>query len=277
MVVERRVLFGIEYFEQGRGRSAAKTHAHLIDLVEQEERIRRLGLAHRLDNLAQHRTDVGPPMTANLRFVADAAERHANELAARRFRNGLAERGLADTWRTDEAQDRPGQLVSALLHGEILDDTLLDFVQAEMIGVQNRLRSRKILLDLRPLLPRNRQQPIKIVAYDRSFSRHRRHLPEFLDLGERLLSRFLRESRRLDTLLELRHSIRAVLVAKLLLDRLHLFVEIIFPLSLLHLPLDSRPDALLNLEHRNLALHRRETLLEALCNGAHLKDRLLVG
>src|ERR1700677_4196038 len=152
MVIERRVLFGVEHFEQGRRRIAAKIHAHLIDLVEQEERIRRLGLAHRLDNLARHRTDVGAPMSANLRFVAHAAERHTNKLPARRFRDGLAERGLADTWWTDEAQNRPGQLVGALLDGEILDDTLLDFVQAEMISVQNRLRGREILLDLRPLL-----------------------------------------------------------------------------------------------------------------------------
>src|ERR1700691_4440687 len=119
-------------------------------------------------------------MSANLRFVAHAAERHTNKLPARRFRDGLAERGLADTWRTDEAQNRPGQLIGALLDGEILDDTLLDFVQAEMISVQNRLRGREILLDLRPLLPRDRQKPIKVIPDDRGFSRHRRHLPAFL-------------------------------------------------------------------------------------------------
>src|ERR1700722_6621433 len=270
MVVEGRVLFGIAHFEQGWRRPPAKIHAHLIDLVEQKEWIRRLGLAHRLDNLARHRADVRAPMSANLRFVTHTAERHTNEFAARCFRDRLTERGLADAWRTDEAQDRPGQLVGALLYSEILDDALFDFVQPKMISVQNRLRGREVLLDLRSLLPRDRQQPIKIIADDRGFSRHGRHLPEFLDLGERLLPRFLGESRRLDTLLELGHFVLAVLVAKLLLDRLHLFVEIIFPLSLLHLPLDARPDALLNLEHRNLAFHQRETLLEALRNRAHL-------
>src|SRR6202034_2989122 len=97
---------------------------------------------------------------------------------------------------------------------EYLADTLLDFVQPKMIGVQNRLRGREVLLDLRPLLPRDRQKPIKVIPDDRGFSRHRRHLPEFLDLGERLLSRFLGESRRLDTFLELGHLVLVVLVAK---------------------------------------------------------------
>jgi len=39
----------------------------------------------------------------------------------------LAERGLADARRADQAKDRSGQLVGALLHGEILDDAFLTF------------------------------------------------------------------------------------------------------------------------------------------------------
>ena len=184
MVVERRVLLGVQHLEQRRRRIAAEIHAHLVDLVEQEQRIGRLGLAHRLDDLAGHRADIGAPMAADLRFVAHAAERHAHELAARRLGDRLAERGLADAGRPDEAQDRPRQLVGALLHGEIFDDALLDLVEAEMIGVEDRLRGRQVLLDLRALLPRDRQQPVEIVAHDRRFGRHRRHLPQLLQLGQ---------------------------------------------------------------------------------------------
>src|SRR3712207_7430458 len=61
--------------EECRGRIPSEIHAHLVDLVEQDERIRRLGLAHRLDDLARHRTDVGPPRS----------EEHTSELQSRQY------------------------------------------------------------------------------------------------------------------------------------------------------------------------------------------------
>jgi hypothetical protein len=48
-----------------------------------------------------------------LRDIVYAAERDAHEVAASRLRDRLAERGLADPRRTDQAQDRPGQLVGS--------------------------------------------------------------------------------------------------------------------------------------------------------------------
>jgi len=65
----------------------------------------------------------------DLGLIVYAAERDAHEVAAGRLRDRLAERGLADARRTDQAQDRPGQLVGALLDGEVLDDPLLDLVE----------------------------------------------------------------------------------------------------------------------------------------------------
>ena len=78
-------------------------------------------------------------MAADLGLVAHAAERHAHELAAGRLGDRLAERGLADAGRADEAEDRPLQLVRAALHGEVFDDPLLDLVEAVMIGVEHLL------------------------------------------------------------------------------------------------------------------------------------------
>ena len=182
VIVEGVVLLGIEHLEQSRGRIAAEIGAHLVDLVEQEQRVRGLGLAHRLDDLAGHRADIGAPVAADLGLVAHAAERHAHELAAGRLRDRLAERGLADAGRADQAQDRPGQLVGALLHREILDDALLDLLQAVVIVIENLLGSDEILLDLGLLVPRDRQQPVEIVAHDGGFRRHRRHLAQLLEL-----------------------------------------------------------------------------------------------
>ena len=277
VVVEGVVLLGIEHLEQRRRRIAAEIGAHLVDLVEQEQRIGGLGLAHRLDDLAGHRADIGPPVAADLGLVAHAAERHAHELAAGRLGDRFAERGLADAGRTDQAQDRPGQLVGALLHGEILDDALLDLLEAIVVGIEDLLGEREVLLDLRLLVPRDREQPVEIVAHDGGFRRHRRHLPQLLELVLRLLARFLGELGALDLLFELGELVFAVFVAELLLDRLHLLVEIVLALRLLHLTLDAGADALLDLQHGDLALHQAEHLLQALGDARRLQDQLLVG
>ncbi len=79
-----------------------------------------------------------------------------------------------------------------------------------------------------------------------------------------------------DLVLEFGQFVLAVLVAEFLLDRLDLLVEIIFPLGLLHLPLDARPDALLDLQDRDFALHQAEHLLEALRNLGDFQHGLLV-
>jgi hypothetical protein len=93
----------------------------------------------------------------DLRLIVHAAERHAHEVAAGRPRDRLAERGLADAGRADKAQDRPGQLVGALLDGEVFDDAFLDLLQAEVIVVENLLGSLEIPLDLGLLVPGDRQ------------------------------------------------------------------------------------------------------------------------
>ncbi len=146
-----------------------------------------------------------------------------------------------------------------------------------MVVVEDRLGVVEVLLDLRLLVPRDREQPIEVVAHDGRFRRHRRHLAQLLELVGRLVARFLREAGLLDLFLELGELVLAFLVAELLLDRLHLLVEVILALGLLHLPLDARADALLDLQHRDLALHQAEHLLEPLGDARRLEDRLLVG
>ncbi len=94
---------------------------------------------------------------------------------------------------------------------------------------------------------------------------------------DRLVARFLGELGALDLVFEFLKFVLAVLVAEFFLDRLHLLVEIIFALGLLHLALDARADALLDLQDRDFAFHQRQHLLEARGNAGELKHRLLVG
>src|SRR5258708_36138256 len=124
IVVERVVIYSIMHFEQHRRRDAEEIGSHLVDLIEHEQWVRSLRLAHRLDDLAGHRADVSAPVAADLSLVSHPAKRYAHELAAGRFRDRLAKRSLADARRADEAKERPGQLVGPLLYREILGDAL---------------------------------------------------------------------------------------------------------------------------------------------------------
>ena len=97
----------------------------------------RTGLFQRLHDAARHRSDIGAAVSADLRFVAHAAERDAHELPLHRPRNRLAERRLAHAGRADEAQDRPFHVALELAHGQVLDDALLDLVEVVVILVED--------------------------------------------------------------------------------------------------------------------------------------------
>jgi hypothetical protein len=94
-------------------------------------------------------------MAAYLRLVAYAAEALANELAPAGLSDGAAERGLAHTGRTDEAEDRALELVGPRLDRKIFDDPILDLLQPIMIGVEDRLGRDYVILEA-ALLPQGR-------------------------------------------------------------------------------------------------------------------------
>src|SRR4051794_4459774 len=111
VVAERRVLRRVEHLEQRRARIAAPVGADLVDLVEEDDRVHRARVAQRADEAARQRADVRAPVAADLGLVAHAAERHADELAAHRASDGLADRGLAGAGRADQGQDGSAPLV----------------------------------------------------------------------------------------------------------------------------------------------------------------------
>ena len=79
-----------------------EARAQLIHFVEHEDGVARFGLSQALDDIAGEGADIGAPVTANLGLVMHAAKTDAAELAAHGTGNGLAERRLAHTRRTDK-------------------------------------------------------------------------------------------------------------------------------------------------------------------------------
>src|ERR1700691_2324933 len=278
MVVEGSVLLGIEHFQQRRRRIAAPIGAELVHLIQQEERVRCLRLLHALNDLAGHGTDIGSAVTADFSLVAHAAQRHAHETAPGGPGHRLAERGLAHAGRTDQAQDRPLHLAHAVLHRKVFEDAFLDLLEAVMIVVEHAFGGEYVALHLGAVLPGNRQQPVEIVAHHRRLGRHRAHGAKLLHLAQRLVARLFGEFGLVDALFELGEFVAAVLaLAQLLLDRLELFVEVVLALSLLHLALDARADALLDLENADFAFHVAEDLFQALGHALGLPQLLLLG
>jgi hypothetical protein len=164
VVPEGAVLRRVEHLEHRARGVAAHVGAHLVDLVDQEHRIHRLGVAQRADDRAGHGADVRAAVAADLRLVADAADREPRELPPERPRDRLAERGLADAGRTDEAEDLAGRVLLELRDGEVLDDSLLHLVEVVVVLVEDLARAVEIEVVGSGYAPREGREPVEVRA-----------------------------------------------------------------------------------------------------------------
>ena len=264
IVAEGAVLLRIEDFEQGRTGVSPEVGAELVDLVEAQHGVVGPRLFDELDDLAGKRPDVGTAMSADFRLIAQAAQREPYELSVRCPGNRLGDGGLADAGRSHQTEDGTLVLFHEGLHGQVLEDPLLDLFEPVMILFENGLGFLHGMLVFRLLAPGHVEEPVDVVPHDGCFRRHGGHHLELLDLVLDLLLRLLRELFTLQALLEIFDLARKiVLIAHLLLDGTHLLVEVVVLLGLLHLLLDTALDFLFQLEDLDLADDQGVELLEA--------------
>ena len=279
------VLRRVEHLEQGRARVAAPIGADLVDLVEHDHRVHRVRVPERPDQPAGERPDVRAPVAADLGLVADAAERHPDELASGRPCDRLADRGLAGAGRPDQGQDRAGLLVlvdpaldAQLLDGDVLDDPVLDVLEAGVVRVEDLARVLRIESLLRALAPRHADQPVQVRADHAGLARL---LADALEPTELLLG-LLADGIGHPGLLDLRAVLlddRGVVLAELLADRLHLLAQEVLALLLLGTGLDVLADALADLQLGEPLALELQRQLEPLGDVERLQqlDLLLVG
>jgi hypothetical protein len=133
--------------------------------------------------------------------------------------------------------------------GEELEDALLDLLEPVVILVEDLLGALQVAALAVFLCHGHRDQPVEVVARDGRLG----------DIGGIASRRFsswigllldvLRHLGLFDLLLQLVDLVALlVLAAQFLLDRLHLLVEVVLLLRLLHLLLDARLDAAIDLE-----------------------------
>ena len=90
VVVKGVILRRIQDLEQSGSGITPKIGPHLVDFIEHEHRVRRLGGGQPLDDSSGHGTDIGAPVSANLCFIVEAAQGETNEGAADGPGNGLS-------------------------------------------------------------------------------------------------------------------------------------------------------------------------------------------
>ena len=97
------VLLWVENFEQSGSGIALVVVPDLIYFVEHQHGICHSGPLHSIDYAAGHRTYICTPVTSDLSFVVQAAERHSLVFPAQSLRHRFSDRCLADTRRAYKA------------------------------------------------------------------------------------------------------------------------------------------------------------------------------
>ena len=87
MIPEGAVLLGIQYLQQGGGGIAAVIIAELIYLIQQQHGIGAAGLLDGIDDTTGHTAYISFPMTADLGFIFDTAQRDTSIAASHRLRD----------------------------------------------------------------------------------------------------------------------------------------------------------------------------------------------
>src|SRR5688572_12254015 len=278
VVAESRVLLGVEHFEERARRVAVEAALpELVDLVEHEDAGARLGAADGLDHVPRQRADVSAPMAADLGLVVHPAERDALELAPGRARDRLAERGLADARRADEAQDRALAVRIELAHGKVLEDPALDLVEAEVVLVEHPARFGNIDVLRGFRLPGKLGKPLEIRAQHGTLGAAFAHALQALQLLDRVLVYVLGHARVVDLLLQLLELGRGLVAfAELLLDLTHLLAQHVLALALVELLLGLVADLLRDAQHADALGQVLEHLVEAPLEIEGLEQVLLV-
>ena len=250
VIAERVILLGVENLEQGGAWIASEIRAHLVDFIQQENRVLRPDGLHPLDNPSGQRPHISTPVSPNLRFIAHATERYADKLALHGTSDRAGQGSLANTRRPNKAQNRPLHRFRQLADGQIFQNAFFDFFQPIMVFFQILLGN----VDVQPIrsfvAPGKPEQPVKVGADHTAFRRHRRHLFQSFDLLGDFLRNLFRQFLVLHLLpVFLDFGSSLIFLTQLLLDRLHLLAQKVFFLRFFHLFAHTAADFLFYFEN----------------------------
>ena len=164
--------------------------ADLVNFVEHHDAAARARPLERLDDVARQCAHVGAPMPAQLGLIVHTAQRNPHKLALQRLGDGLPQRRLAYPRRADQAQDGAMPPGLELANREELKNSLFDFFQAEVIGIEHGARVRYVNVFRFGCLPGQFDQPVEVGAQRRVFCRGLGNAFQPLELLVRLCGHF---------------------------------------------------------------------------------------
>src|SRR6185436_10243359 len=205
--------------------------------------------------------------------VAHPTQRHADELSPEGAGNRTAEGSLADSGRADEAEDLAVEAPNERHDGDEVEDSVLDLVEAVVIGVQNSAGVRNVEDLVGALAPWDGDDPVDEIAGDCELGRHWRHTAQLSKLAQRSLLDDLRQRFLPNLGLEL-GEIVAILFAQLLVDDPQLLLEIELALVLEHRPAHVVIDLSLETQQLDFAGEELGEHLEQASQRVGLEQRL---
>ena len=170
------------------------------------------------------------------------------------------------------------QLLRAQLpDGEELEHAVLHVRQAVVILVEHLARVAQVEVVVGARVPRQLGDPLEIGADHLRFHGLAARALETAELALDFLARRLRQIELRQLLAKLLDLPALIVVAELLLDRLHLLAQIHLALALAELFLHLRLDLLLRFEQADLPLHVHEHATQPLLDAQRLEQPLLLG
>ena len=278
VVEERSVLLRIEELEQRGRRITLEPAPELVDFVDQNHRVGNARALEALHQLTGHGAHVRAPVPFDLRDVAQTSDGEAEEFSIQRARDALPDGGLTDARGSHHGDDLALRRSAQLAHRDKLQDSLLDILQAVVVGIEDIRRLRDIQPFLGRVAPRDGREPLEVVPGDVKLRRRRLQSGEFVQLLVDCLhgvrGRSVLERRELLPELLLQRRLIVSLHAELLLDGLELFHEEVSALVAGDLLLDTPADVRLQLTQLNLLFQEHERGLEALADVESVQNLL---
>ncbi len=164
MIPVGSILLCVQHFQERGGRIASIIGAHLVHLVQKQEAVFCSRLRHGGHNPPRHRAHIGLSVASDVRFIMNAAQRNPRHFAVQASGDGVSNGSFAHAWRTHQTDNLPWQLRRHLLDCQGLQNSLLYWLQAKMIIVQNLSGYRKIHPFLRPGIPGKLRHNVQIVC-----------------------------------------------------------------------------------------------------------------
>ena len=256
VIVEGGVLLRVQSFEQSGRRVAPEIARQLVDLVEEHQGVGAFCGDHRADDLAGHGTDIGAAVAADLGLIPHTAQAQADILAAQALGDGARDAGLADTRRADQADDLALDVRGQLADRQHFEDAVFDLFQAVVVAVQDVLCLGDVEVVLGEGVPGQFQAGIQIGADDRPLLVAALHFGQTVHFLEELLLPLGVEVQGRDlaaVFLGLGGGV--IVLAQFLADHVHLLVQVVVALVLVHGFIDLLRDLLVDLQHPALAVH----------------------